>query len=283
MVLAGLVLAVSLAAGNGSGLGLGGRIGILSVYGVIADDAELLEQIRSFRNDPSIKGFVVQINSPGGVVGPSQSIYEELRRLRDEDGRPVVASIGSIGASGGYYIALAADTIYALPGSITGSIGVIMEFPEASELLNKVGVQMQVVKSREHKDVGSPFRPITPADRQILSALVDDVYQQFVEVVARERKLPAARMSELTDGRVLSGRQALQQGLIDRLGNFNDAVAAAGRMAGLGDEPRTVRPPKDDVTLLDVLLGRGVAGAIGRLVKPLETANSLHVKFVVPW
>jgi protease-4 len=282
MVLGGLVLA-ALQASGGLGLGLGGRIGVLKVEGLIADDTKLLEQVRTFRDDPSIKGFVVEINSPGGVVGPSQSIYEELRRLRDADDRPVVASIGSVGASGGYYVALAADSIYALPGSITGSIGVIMEFPEASALLNKVGVEMQVVKSREQKDVGSPFRPITPGDRQILSALVEDVYRQFVEVVARERKLSAERITQVTDGRILSGRQAQQEGLIDRLGNFNDAVAAAGRMAGLGNEPRLVRPPEDKLTLLDVLLGRSVTGAIARVVKPLESVGSPAVKFVLPW
>jgi protease-4 len=283
MVLAGLVLAVMLATDSGSGLALGGRIGVLTVDGVITDDTELLQQIRAFRNDPSIKGFVVHINSPGGVVGPSQSIYRELRRLRIEDERPVVASIGSVGASGGYYVALAADSIYALPGSITGSIGVIMEYPVASELLNKVGVQVEVIKSRENKDVGSPFRPSTPGDREVLNELVSDVYRQFVEVVETERRLPASQLAQVTDGRVLSGRQAMQQGLIDRLGNFNDAVAAAGRMAGLGEEPKLVHPPKDDVTLLDVLLGRGVTGAIGRLVKPLEGANSPRVKFVMPW
>jgi protease-4 len=283
MVLAGLVLAVMLASGEESGLGFGGRIGVLSVNGVIGDDSELLEQIRDFRDDQSIKGFVVQINSPGGVVGPSQSIFEELRKLREEDDRPVIASIGSVGASGGYYVALAADSIYALPGSITGSIGVIMEFPDASELMGKVGVRMQVVKSAEHKDVGSPFRPIEPGDRQILGALVDDVYRQFVEVVAQERKLAPEVMAVVTDGRILSGRQALQHGLIDRLGNYHDALAAAGRMAGLGDEPKVVRPPERNVTLLDVLLGSGMTSALSRLVKPLETANSPHVKFVIPW
>src|SRR5688572_25173087 len=283
MVLTGLVLAVMLASGEESGLGFGGRIGVLSVDGVIAEDAELLEQIRDFRNDRSVKGFVVQINSPGGVVGPSQSIYSELRRLREEDDRPVIASIGSVGASGGYYVALAADSIYALPGSITGSIGVIMEFPDASGLMDKVGVRMQVVKSAEHKDIGSPFRPIEPRDRQILSALVEDVYRQFVEVVAQERKLSPTVMSEVTDGRILSGRQALQHGLIDRLGNYHQALASAGRMAGLGDEPRVVRPREETVTLLDVLLGGGVTSVLSRLVKPLESVNAPRVKFSIPW
>lgn len=284
LVLAGMVLTILLAVRGGSpGLGLGGRIAVLNVDGVIVDDAKLLDQIRAFRDDPSVKGYLVQINSPGGSVGPSQSIYEELRRLRDEDGQPVVASIGGVGASGGYYVALAADTIYALPGSITGSIGVIMELPDASGLMDKVGLRMNVVESAEHKDVGSPFRPITPGDRQILGELIGDVYRQFVEVVARERKLDSAIVRQVADGRILSGRQALQRGLIDRLGNFTDALAAAGRMAGLGDEPRVVRPPEERPRLLDLLLGRGAAGALGRMIAPLENGNSPRVKYVVPW
>ena len=284
MVVTGLVLAVLLATRDGAGrLGIGGRIAVLEVNGVLVDDAELLEQIREFRDDPSVKGYVVLINSPGGVVAPSQSIYDELRRLRDDDDMPIVAAIGGVGASGGYYVALAADSIYALPGSITGSIGVIMEMPDASELLGKVGLRMNVVESAEHKDVGSPFRPITPGDRAILGELVDDVYRQFVEVVARERKLEAGAVQQVSDGRIFSGRQALQRGLIDRLGNRNDAIAAAGRMAGLGSDPRTVRPPEDAVTLFDVLLGRGAVGAIGKLMRPLENANTPRVKYVVPW
>jgi protease-4 len=283
MVLVGLALSIWLSARGGSDLGFGGRIAILEVEGVISDDAELLEQIRAFRDDPSVKGYVVQINSPGGVVGSSQSVYEELRRVRDQDDVPVIASIGDVGASGGYYVALAADSIYALPGSITGSIGVIMEFPDASQLMGKVGVKMDVVKSAEHKDIGSPFRPITPGDREILTALIGDVYGQFRDVVARERKLAPDVVLRLADGRILSGRQAQQQGLVDRLGNLNDAVAAAGRMAGLGDDPRTTRPPMPEATLLDVLLGRATSGLLSKLVRPLENANTPRVKFAIPW
>jgi protease IV len=283
MVLTGLVLSVLFAVRGRSDLGFGGRIAILEVEGIISDDGELLEQIRAFRDDPSVKGYVVQINSPGGVVGSSQSLYEELRRVRDEDDVPVIASIGDVGASGGYYVALGADSIYALPGSITGSIGVIMEFPDASQLMGKVGVKMDVVKSAEHKDIGSPFRPITPGDREILTALINDVFGQFREVVARERKLAPEAVQRLADGRILSGRQAQQQGLVDRLGNLNDAVGAAGRMAGLGDAPRTTRPPKPETTLLDVLLGRGMTGVLSRWVRPLEKANTPRVKFAIPW
>lgn len=282
MTVAGIVLAVIFAMRGGQGLSLGGRIAVLDIDGIIGDDQEFLEDLRRFRDDPSVKGYLININSPGGVVAPSQSIYQELRRIREED-VPVVAAIGGVGASGGYYIALAADSIFALPGSITGSIGVIMEIPDASELMAKVGVRMQTVMSAEHKDVGSPFRPLGEGDRAILDSLVLDVYRQFVDVVAAERSLDRARVEQVADGRILSGRQALEQQLIDALGNRQDALAAAGRMAGLGDDPRVVRPPEDRVTVWDLILGRGPAGVLARLTAPLDPDPAPSVKYVVPW
>lgn len=283
MVLTGIILAVVLAYHGASGLPLGGRIAVVEVDGMIVDDREYLEQIRRLREDRSIRGFLVVINSPGGVVGPSQSIYRELTRVREEDGLPVVASIGAVGASGGYYIALAADSIFALPGSITGSIGVIMEFPEVGELMDKVGVGMQVIKSAEHKDIGSPFRPLSPEDREVLASLVQDVYGQFVDVVVAERKIAPVEVRRLADGRILSGRQALEQGLIDRIGNLHDALAAAGRMAGLGEDPRVVWPPEEGFTLLDILLGRGTTSRLAHLIRPLEQTGGPRLKFVVPF
>lgn len=282
MVLSGLVLAVLLSAGDRGGIGFGERIAVIPVDGIIGDDREILEQIRRFRDDGSVKGFVIAINSPGGEVGPSQSIYRELKRLRDGDDRPVIAAINSIGASGGYYIALGADSIYANPGAITGSIGVIMEVPNVDGLMQKVGVQMQVVKSAEHKDIASPFREMSPSDRDVLGAMVMDVYSQFVEVVSAERRKSRAELGPVIDGRVLSGRQALQSGLVDRLGNFTDAVAAAGRMAGLGDEPKLLYPPEDEITLMDAILGRVESSVASRLRRPLEQVASPRVKFVTP-
>lgn len=282
-VIALVIAAVVALRGGGSALGLGaGRIAILDVDGLISDDHKVLDDIARFRKDGSVRGYVVAINSPGGVVGPSQSIYEELRRLRRE-GKPVVASIGGTGASGGYYVALAADTIYALPGSMTGSIGVIMEMPDASGLMKKVGLSWNVVKSAEHKDIGSPFRPMTPGDRAVLDSLVADVYGQFFETVQRERHLTPERLRPLADGRVLSGRQALRGGLIDRTGNLRDALATAGRMAGLGSDPRVVRPPRERFSLLDLLLGRGTDEGLAGWVKPLERAASPRLEFAVPW
>lgn len=283
MTLAGILLAVARSVRGDDGFGFGGRIALLEIEGLIADDAAALRQIRRYRRDRSVRGYVVAINSPGGVVGPAQSIYREVRRLRDEDGMPVVASIGGVGASGGYYIALGADSIFALPGSITGSIGVLMELPDASGLLERVGVRFEVVKSAEHKDAGSPFRPISPGDREILGELVQDVYDQFVSVVAEERRLSRDAVAVFADGRIVSGRQALAGGLIDGLGNLEDAVAAAGRMAGLGSRPRIVRPPEPRVTIFDLLLGRATV-ALDRFVRPLEEAAAApRIKFVIPW
>lgn len=283
MALSGVVLAVLFASGGG-GVGLGQRIAVLEIDGIITDDRELLEGLRNFRRDRSVRGFVVSINSPGGVVAPSQSIYSALRALREADDRPVIASIRGVGASGGYYVALGADSIFAMPGSITGSIGVIMEFPDASELMSRVGVRMQTVQSAEHKDVGSLFRPLSEADRVLLDTLVQDVYRQFVAVVAEERQLGEAALAAVADGRILSGRQALQSGLIDRLGSTEDAIAAAGRMANLGEEPRTVRPPEKRFRLIDLLLGRtGGAEAVWRRLAGAERAGGASVRYQMPW
>jgi protease IV len=282
MTVAGIVLAALHSTRGDAGLGFGSRIALIEVHGVIGDDIATIRQLQRFRRDGSVRGYVVSIDSPGGVVGPSQSIFRELKRIREEDGVPVVASIGGIGASGGYYIALAADSILALPGSITGSIGVIIELPDASELLDRVGVRFEVVKSAEHKDVGSPFRPMSEGDRALLSEMVMDVYDQFVDAVAEERGLSRDAVLAVADGRIVSGRQALASGLIDGLGNVEDAIAAAGRMAGLGAQPRLARPPEPRPTMLDVLLS-GTAGALGRLVAPLAPAAAIRVQYTVPW
>jgi protease-4 len=284
MALSGVVLAVLLAPGGGGTVALGQRIAVLEIDGVISDDRQLLDDLRNFRRDRSVRGFVISINSPGGVVAPSQSIYDALRELRESDERPVIASIRGVGASGGYYVALGADSIFAMPGSITGSIGVIMEFPDASELMSKVGVRMQTVQSAEHKDVGSPFRALSDGDRALLDTLVQDVYQQFVAVVVAERGLEPGVVARLADGRILSGRQALQSGLIDRLGSTQEAVAAAGRMADLGDEPRVVRPPEKKFRMIDLLLGRaGSAEAVWRRLAGAERGQGASIRYQMPW
>ena len=283
MTLAGLGLAIFMASGGGGGLGLGGRIALLEVDGVIADDEQFLRDVRRLREDPSVRGWVVSINSPGGVVAPSQSIFSTLRRIRAEDDVPVVATIGSVGASGGYYVALGADSILALPGSITGSIGVIMEYPNVSGLMEKVGVQMEIVKGGMQKDLGSPFRDMEADDRAILNALVEDVHAQFIEVVAEARDLPLEEVRTLADGRILSGRQAHALGLVDRLGNLEEALELAGEMAGLGDDPEVVRPPSErEPWLVEALFGRGAATALQQLVRAVPVAGtSPALKYIV--
>lgn len=275
MTLAGLAMALVMAGGEGARLVLGGRIAVVEVEGIIGSDEQFIEDLRRLERDGSVRGWVVAINSPGGVVAPSQSIYQEIRKLRERDDRPVVASIGTVGASGGYYVALGADSILALPGSITGSIGVLMEFPNVSGLMEKVGVEMEVVKGGAQKDMGSPFRPMGPEDRAVLNELVEDVHAQFIEVVAMERRLAVDEVRTLADGRILSGRQAVQRGLVDRLGNLEEAIALAGVMAGIGREPGIVRPPRERRGLLpELLLGRSAAEALmSRLTDPLGGAG----------
>ena len=283
MTLSGLVLAVFMASGESPGLGLTGRIALIEVEGVISDDEEFLREVRRLRQDGSIRGWVVAINSPGGVVAPSQSMFRTLQRIRAEDEVPVIASIGSVGASGGYYVALGADSILALPGSITGSIGVLMEYPNVSELMDKIGVQMEIVKGGVQKDLGSPFRDMGPEDREILNALVEDVHAQFIEVVAEQRGMTVAEVRPLADGRVLSGRQAIAVGLVDRLGNVEEAVELAGRLAGLGDEPEVVRPPPPERQwLMDALFGETTARAIRQLAVRLPVGGlSPALKYIV--
>lgn len=276
--IAGVTLAV-IALGRGGDFAVSGRVALVEVHGILLDDEELLRQLRWLRRDPTVRGYVVSINSPGGVVAPSQSVYQTLREIRDEDGRPVVASIGSVGASGGYYVALGADSIYALPGSITGSIGVIMQFPNATELLDRIGFQMETVQSSDHKDIGSPFREMTEEDRAMLGSLVDDVYDQFVDAVVAERRLPRARVLEMADGRLFSGRQALAAGLIDAEGNIEDAISAAGRMSDLGDDPSVVRPPEPRIGLLGLLL-QGRVNLLGRIIGTQETTAGPSLRFV---
>jgi protease-4 len=246
------------------------RIAILPLRGVITQNHRVIQELRDYRDDGSVRGFVLWVNSPGGEVAPSQTIYRELTRVRDE-GYPVVAAIGSVGASGAYYAALGADTILAMPGSLVGSIGVLMEFPNAQELLEKVGLRFEVIKSAEHKDLGSPYREVTEAERALLQEVVDDVYDQFLDVIAEERGLSRDSVVEVADGRLLSGRLAVDYGLIDGEGDLVDAIAIAGNMAGLGPEPRTVlREERRRVTWLDLLgslaaLATGQSGAVGPL------------------
>ncbi len=281
MTVTGLVLAVYRVAGGS--WGFGGRIALLEVQGVIGDDGPFLDDVRRLQRDRSVRGWVVEINSPGGVVAPAQSIHDRLQRLRSENGQPVVASIGGVGASGGYYVALGADSILALPGSITGSIGVIMEYPNVQDLMDKVGVRMEVVKAGKQKDVGSPFRELEPEERALLDRMLEDVHTQFIEAVAEARGMAVEQVRPLADGRIFSGREARSLGLVDRLGNRDEAIRLAGLMAGLGPDPNIVRPPREQGRwLVDALLGESTVAALRALTRgPASAGAWLTVKYMI--
>jgi protease-4 len=223
-------------------LALGGnRVALVEVEGLIWDADRVVRELEDHAEDPAIRAVVVRVQSPGGVVGPTQEIHDAIRRARDR-GKPVVASLGAIAASGGYYLAVAADRIVANPGTLTGSIGVLMQLAEVEGLLKKVGVHFEVIKAGRHKDIGNFARPMTTEERAILQALLDDIYDQFVNAVVEGRHLPRAAVLELADGRVYSGRRAKELGLVDELGGLEDAVRAAGVLAQIRGKPRLVRP-----------------------------------------
>ncbi len=237
------------------------KIGILEVEGPIADSTLLLAQIKEFRDQDNIKAVVARIDSPGGGVAPSQEIYAELKLLAAE--KPLIVSMGSVAASGGYYLAVAAERIFANPGTITGSIGVIMSFPNYQELLGKVGVQEEVVKSGRFKDTGSATRPFTAADRTLLQELIDDVHQQFVEAVSDGRQMPIDRLQPFVDGRIFTGRHAKEIGLIDELGTLNDAIKYAAKVAGIDEDSDLVYPEPEKINWVEKYLQGFVSRHLG--------------------
>ena len=229
-----------------------GKVGVVSIQGVISSSQKTVEQIDEFGKDNSIKAVVLRIDSPGGGVAASQEIYAAIKRIKKN--KIVVSSLGSVAASGGYMVACAADKIVANPGTVTGSISVIMYFANAEDLLKKIGIKPSVIKSGRYKDIGSPARGMSDDEKLLMQALVDDIYFQFVDVVAQDRKIPQADVKKLADGRVFSGKQALQYKLIDFLGDRLFAVQLAGKMAGIKGTPDVVYPSKKEVTFWDLIL-----------------------------
>jgi len=238
-----LVALASMRGAEGGAPAFGPQVAIVELEGVILDVEDLVRDLRRHRDNPLVRAVVVRINSPGGVVGPTQEVHQAVRRLR-EAGKPVVASLGAVAASGGYYIAVAADQIYANPGTLTGSIGVIMQMPNVESLLKKVGVDYIVVKAGKFKDVGNFSRAMTPEERRVLQTLLDDVHGQFINAVADGRKLPAEDVTRFADGRIFSGAQAKDLKMIDTLGSLEDAVHRDATMAGLPVPPRVITPRK---------------------------------------
>lgn len=217
----------------------GEAVGVVELRGVITDTADTIDTLEDFRTDSRIVAVVMRIDSPGGAVAPSQELYDAVGRLRAS--KPVVASLGNVAASGGYYVAAAADAIVAAPGSLTGSIGAIMSLSNYQTLADKIGVGENVVKSGRYKDIGHPLRPMTADERALLQTMVDDILTQFVDAVAKGRHMESAKVRALADGRIFSGAQAQAAGLVDTLGGMTDAVAKAWSLAGRTGDPQVRR------------------------------------------
>jgi protease-4 len=234
-------------------LSRGPRVAVLRIEGVILDPNSYLESLSKIKKDESIKALVLRIDSPGGAVGPSQEIYREVQKISET--KPVVASLGSIGASGGYYIACAAKKILANPGTITGSIGVVAQFVNYEELLRWAKIDVETVKSGEFKDVGSPFREMTEEEKKYIQGLMDNVHSQFKLAVAKGRGIELKDINKIADGRIFTGEQARDLGLIDDFGTLSDAIRIAANMGGIKEkEPDVVYYPKPKTRLIDYLL-----------------------------
>jgi protease-4 len=274
VILAAVLSVVFVVAGSG-GVSFKDKIGVIPVEGTITESETVVSHLSEFKKDKGIKAIVLRVNSPGGGVGPSQEIYREIRKTIEK--KKVVASMGGIAASGGYYISCAADKIIANPGTLTGSIGVLMEFVRLQELMEKIGVDLEVFKSGEFKDIGSPDRKMTDRDKAMIQSLIVDIQNQFVEAVAQGRGLSVEKVRGIADGRIFSGAQGVELGLVDQLGNFEDAVELAKSLAGITGEVTLVYPKKTGLKLWDMLFESG-SRALYRAMR-----DGLGAKFEYRW
>jgi len=259
--------------GKSAAFSLKDKIGVVLVEGIISDSMEIAEQLDEFGKDDSVVAVVLRVDSPGGGVAASQEIYDAVVELKKT--KKVVASMGSIAASGGLLVACAADKIVANPGTITGSISAIMQFANVEELLKKVGVKSSVVKSGQYKDIGSPLREMTPEEKVIVQDLVDDIYNQFVDVIVKDRKLSREKVEEIADGRVFSGRKAKELGLVDQLGDMATAAKLASRLAGKDGQYDLVYPRKKRTSIFDILVDEASSKISSSLKEKLESKSGV--------
>ena len=276
----GIVFCVCLWVLSRSGLLKGIEIGtgdniivVLDIEGVILKSRPIIEKLNRYKDNDKVKAVVVRIDSPGGGVGSSQEIYEEVIKLGKK--KTVVASMGAVAASGGYYIACAAQKIVANPGTITGSIGVIIEFANIEELLGKIGLKSIVIKSGKFKDILSPTRNLTEEERGLLQGVIDSIQSQFIEAVVQGRNIPREKVAKIADGRIFSGEQAMHEGLVDELGNLQDAIEIASKMAGIIGRPDVVYPEKKKPSILEFIIESCLTK-----VQNLVTENSFKVNFL---
>ena len=255
-----------LSRGEGVPALFGPRVAIVELEGVIIEVDDLVRELKAHRDNPSVRAVVMRINSPGGVVAPTQELHDAVLRLR-QAGKPVVASLGAVAASGGYYVAVACSEIYANPGTLTGSIGVIMQLANFEQLMKKVGVDYVVVKAGQFKDIGNVARAMTPDERRVMQALLDDVHGQFIAAVATGRKLPREDVARFADGRIFSGTQAKELRMVDALGGLEEAVLASARLAGIPSPP-TVIQPRRRFSIMELLRSQFGGTAAGLLMRP---------------
>jgi protease-4 len=252
--------------GKGTFMGLRERVGVVEVKGVITDSRATIKQLERFDENPRIKAIVLRVNSPGGAVGPSQEILRQVEKIRQK--KKVVASLGTLAASGGYYVACGADLIMASRGTATGSIGVIMQFANVEQLTKKLGLDFFALKAGRYKDVGSPFRQMTKEEAAYMQHLLDNIYQQFVRDVAKNRKLSPEKVRALAEGKIYTGEEAKQLGLVDEFGNLPDAIEKAGRLAGIKGRVEAVYPEKEGFSLLRLLFGQDTEDTLTNLSLP---------------
>jgi len=284
------LLGILVAAGRSGGGDLSlsmNRIAVLPIEGEIVESRETIETLHKYAENDSIKAIVIRINSPGGAIAPSQEIYSEIRKIRKRIDKPIIASMDSVAASGGYYIAAACDQIVANPGTITGSIGVIMQWLEYEELVKWAKMRPETITSGELKSAGSPFKRLSDAERQYLQRIVLQLHSQFVKAVVegRQGRMNASEVGVVSDGRVFTGEEALALKLVDRLGNLDDAVTMAAGLAGVKGEPDILYPRRRNRTLFDLLADNGeskslleqvIKGRAARFLYMWEAAQGLH-------
>ena len=259
-----------------SSFSFGKRIAVVPIRGVITDSRGVVDQIKKYRKDNRVKAIILRIESPGGGTAASQEIYREVERTVSK--KKVIASLGNVAASGGYYVALPAHKIVANPATLTGSIGVIMEVSNIKELMNKIGVSREAVKSGPYKDIGSPVREMKPEERQLLEEVIKNVHRQFVDVVVKGRRLNREKVEKIADGRIFTGEQARDLGLVDELGSFEDAVDLTKKMVGLSGEVKLIYPEKKRLSVWDFIFSEW----LGEIKQFLELPKSSAQLLLLP-
>jgi protease-4 len=267
------------ASGRQAGIhAFGDKIGVVDLEGVIADPTQVVDDVRKFADDDSIKAIIIHVNSPGGGVAASEEIYREVKRVRDEKHKRIVASIQTVGASGAYYVSSATNKIYADSGSVVGSIGVIAEWVNYGDLMRWAKLKPEILKVGQFKDTGDPTRELTPAERQYMQGLIDNMYGQFVQAVADGRHAKTSDIKSIADGRVWTGEQAMGLHLIDQIGDFRSAVLDTAKSVSINGEPVLVHPERDRKSLLDLLFGD-----VSTWLPSKEKLLDQHVGFYYLW